>query len=298
MSFEPTRSHSKAWWCDVVRAVRPSHWTKNLIVFVPLFSSHQFADPDAWLASALAFASLCLAASAAYQANDLVDLEADRRHLHKRHRPLAAGRLSPRETVALGLTMAASGFILALAANPVLGLVVSAYLGLALLYSVALKRIAFLDVLCLAILYCARILAGAVAIDVMVSAYLLWFSLFFFLSLALMKRFVAPAADDAAHTVHRRALRALLAAAGIVAAMAGMVVLVLYIQDPFIRARFGQPDMLWVGWIILLFWIARSWHLATRGRLLEDIAVAAVRDPVSWLSGTLVLASFMLARPG
>lgn len=148
------------------RSMRPKQWVKNLLLFAALVFDQQLANPPALLHTVLGFAVLCLAASAVYLLNDLADLQADRAHPVKRHRPLASGALP----VPIGRLAAFLLFAAAIAAGFALdfqfGLITLAYLAQNLLYSFWLKHIPVIDVLVLASGYVLRVAAGVALITV------------------------------------------------------------------------------------------------------------------------------------
>jgi 4-hydroxybenzoate polyprenyltransferase len=248
-----------------------------------------------WPNVLLVFVSCCLAASAGYQLNDVLDFDADRVHKQKRARPLAAGMLSAQTVLQFALALAVSALALAAAVHLAVAMYVLGYMGLSALYSSLLKRIAIIDVLALAALFCARIFAGAAAIAVVVSPYLLAFSLFFFLSLALMKRFIALASGkgDAIGIYRNADLTLFRSGVGMALIAAGL--LALYINDPMVRTRYTSPDILWGVWIVLLYIVLRGWLWASQGKLEEDLATAASGDPVVWAAGAAMVFLFLLA---
>jgi 4-hydroxybenzoate polyprenyltransferase len=290
---------------DSLRALRPHQWTKNLLVFVPLaLTPDRVLDPGLQGRALVAFAALCLVASAGYLVNDLLDLASDRAHPVKRERPLASGALPIAWGVALSVALAAAGFGLAAAATPVrfvemLGL----YLLTSLLYSVAFKRLLLLDVIVLAGLYTLRVIAGAAAVAIALTPWLLAFSLFIFLSLAFAKRYteLRLLATDAGN--HARGFgRAyqvedleLVAMLGATSGYLSVLVLALYINSEQVRVLYATVDALWFLCPILLYWISRIWLLAKRGELPGDPVAFAVRDPVSWASGALMAGVIALA---
>ncbi len=169
--------------------MRPHQWLKNLLLFVPLVTAHKVADLQAWMHATQAFLAMCLAAAAIYIANDLLDLDADRAHRSKSRRPLASGQLPVWAGLCCIPALLAGALLMALTVpGSFLGWL-GAYAAVALAYSVSFKRFAIVDVLVLAALYTVRLVAGAAAISVPMSAWLLAFSMFFFLSLALVKRY-------------------------------------------------------------------------------------------------------------
>jgi 4-hydroxybenzoate polyprenyltransferase len=188
------------------RAIRLHQWVKNALIFLPAMLGHVLLRPQILSASVLAFLSFGLCASSVYLTNDLFDLRADRAHPRKRFRPLASGAITPRAGVVAAVLLFIAGAVLAVWVNTAFVLVLSCYYVVTWSYSVRLKRIALLDVMILAGLYTIRIIAGAVATDVSPSFWLLAFSVFVFLSLALIKRYaevVAIRGSDSPSATHR-----------------------------------------------------------------------------------------------
>jgi 4-hydroxybenzoate polyprenyltransferase len=285
-----------------VRAMRPHQWVKNLLVFVPVVLDHKVTHAESMLHAATAFVAFCCAASSAYVLNDIVDLDADRRHATKRFRPFAAGVLSPTFGLVFAPVLLAIGFALSWGALPVSFVALLAvYVVLTAAYSLYLKRVAVLDVLLLAGLYTLRVLAGIAAADVRFSTWLLAFSTFLFLSLAFLKRYTEVSAMDGAPTeqVRRRgylrADREWLGSMGGASGYLSVLVLALYINSEQVVALYRRPLALWLICPLLLFWIGRMWLLAYRGRVHDDPIVATVRDPSSYAVGALVAVVLYLA---
>ncbi len=172
---------------DCWASLRPEHWIKNALVFAPLLAAHDTAVAH-YLLAASAFAALSACASAGYVLNDLVDLPSDRGHPTKRHRPMAAGKVSSTPMLALGGFLAAGGVASAFWISTASGICISLYLIVNAFYSMSLKRKLFLDVVVLATLYMARVVAGALVVPVPLSPWFLGFFVFVFLALALVKR--------------------------------------------------------------------------------------------------------------
>jgi len=286
---------------SLLRALRAYQWAKNILLFVPLLTAHVLMDPDALLAAALAFVSFSLAASAVYLANDVADLQDDRRHPTKRARPLASGELHIGYALLLVPGLLAAAFAIAILLPPDFGLLLAMYLAVNLAYSLGLKRAPLLDVFVLAGLYTMRILAGAAAVDVPVSHWLLAFSLFAFLSLALAKRFV-EVSNVASRDESRVGGRGYVAGDGDVLAMLGVacaglstLVFALYITSPAVVVLYSTPSILWLAVPVLLYWMSRVWFLAHRGELHEDPLLFALHDPASYATGVAVVAVVIAA---
>lgn len=285
---------------DYLRAMRPHQWIKNLLVFVPLIASHKVHDFGLLLDAILAFASFTLCAASVYLLNDLLDLDADRHHARKSRRPFASGRIS----VVRGSLLIPATLILAFALAvatlpPAFGAALAAYYGVTVAYSLRLKRVLMLDVVVLAGLYSIRIVAGTLAIAETHSFWLLAFSMFIFLSLAMAKRGAELMATQAGEQVKGRGYRrgdlAMVQSFGASSGQLAVLVLALYIVQDGGYAAYRRPEILWLLCPLLLYWIGRVWIFAHRGRLHEDPVVFALRDRVSWWVGGAALAIIWLA---
>lgn len=283
----PARPAARRQW---LKALRPHQWLKNLLVFAPLVAAQLFRDEAAWLSSLLAFAAFSLCASALYLLNDLLDLRADRLHPRKRQRPFAAGLLAlPAGLLAVPLLLA-TGLVTGSQLPTEFTAVLLLYVLCTLLYSLALKRRALVDVLTLAGLYTLRIVAGAAAIAVPLSFWFLAFSMFLFLSLAMIKRCteLQMLRDNGTQETPGRGYAVsdlpLLQMLGCSAGYTAVLVLALYIHSEAGPALYRHPEALWLLCPLLLLWISRIWLKAHRGLVDDDPLVFAARDPGSrWI---------------
>lgn len=175
---------------DWLKALRLHQWMKNALIFVPLLAAHQLTNPLLLWQGILAFLLFGLCASSVYLLNDLLDLADDRHHHSKRHRPFAAGRLSIKSGLIVFPVLLIGAFAGALWLLPwQFAGVLASYYVLTLAYSLSLKRQMAIDVIALAMLYTMRIIAGAAAFSLSLTFWMLAFSMFMFLSLALVKRY-------------------------------------------------------------------------------------------------------------
>ena len=171
--------------------MRPIQWAKNVLIFVPLLTAHGYQDPAAIVTAMLAFISFSICASGVYFINDLVDLDADRRHATKRLRPLASGNLPIALGVFGGVALPLISFLLAWLTLPTAFFVVLLiYFVTTNAYSFVLKKISTVDIVTIAVLYMLRIFAGAEAGDIELSGWLIAFSVVFFVGLAYLKRYI------------------------------------------------------------------------------------------------------------
>ena len=284
-------------WLD---AFRVHQYVKNVLVFVPLLTAHVYAARFL-IKSFLAFAAFSICASAAYLINDLADLESDRQHPTKRRRPFASGAIPPIQ----GKIAAALLLVVALAIGgaislPFLGVLV-AYFALTLAYSLHLKRQLMIDVVVLAALFTMRVVAGAIALSVTPSEWLLAFSMFAFTCLALVKRYVELALriDNKLPEALDRSYRAVdLPVVGAMAAASGVssvMILALYISSPAVLALYRHPKLLWLICPILVYWFGRVLLLAHRRMIDDDPILFAISDRASYLCGALTVGIVLLA---
>ncbi len=274
-------------------AMRPHQWLKNALLFVPLILSHQATQPGLALAAAIGFVGFCLCASSVYLLNDLLDLANDRAHRSKRQRPFAAGDLPIAAGFAAAPVLLAGAFGIALLLPAQFRLLLLLYWLLTCLYSFALKRIFLLDVATLAILYALRVAAGAAAITVEATNFLIVFSLCFFFGLAIVKRVtelvnLPAAAQTVGGRAYRKSHEQLLSALGGAVSAMAVVIFALYINAPATTDLYSTPTMLWLVCPVLIILLARIWLFARAGRLHEDPVLFAVEDR---LSQALVLAA-------
>ena len=272
-----------------LRALRPHQWAKNLLVFLPLVGAHRLSDGAAVRASLLAFVAFDVVASAGYVVNDLRDLEADRAHPEKRHRPFATGELSRWHGTALVALLLAGGAAITALLPGSFALLLAGYLVASLAYSFGLKRQVALDVLLLAGLYTARMFAGGFASGVPVSEWLASFAMFLFLSLAFAKR--ASELVCAERALPGRGYRPddalVVFNMGITAGYLSVLVLALYVSSHDVRRLYARPAWLWALCPLLLYWVSRLWVRARRGEVHHDPLVFALRDPVTWALGAV-----------
>jgi 4-hydroxybenzoate polyprenyltransferase len=278
------------------RAMRVHQWVKNLLVFLPALAAHRYGTGDLSLL-ALTFLAFGLAASAVYLCNDLVDLPADREHHRKRTRPLAAGRLPIAAAIGLAPLLFAAAFSLAIAAGPPVAMVLAGYVAVTFAYSLGLKKLAIVDVMTLAGLYTFRVVAGAAALSLVLSPWMIGFSVFLFLCLALVKRLteirarVLEGRGDPIGRGYRLDDAPVILMLAAASGYAAVLVLALYIDSTAMHRIYDSPTGLWAVAALLLFWISRVILIAQRGEMHDDPIVFAAGDGVSRVTALLVLAS-------
>lgn len=295
--FEQDRS----FVCLSIKEIRVYQWVKNLLIFVPLLASHAFSDSKTMLAEAIAFVSFSLCASSVYLLNDMLDLDSDRRHARKRNRPFASGQLPLTFGMALCATLLVASAWLATRLAPVFQLVLAGYFLVTIAYSFKLKRMMLVDVFTLAALYTSRIVAGGAAGAIPLSDWLIMFSVLIFLSLAMVKRYAeldALLRDGSASAAGRGyvpqdlgILRSFGSASGYVA----VLVLALYLNSSDVRALYHHPQVLWLLFGLLLYWISRVWMVAFRGEMHDDPIIYAIKNRRSLFVISLCVATVLAA---
>lgn len=284
-----------------LKALRPHQWLKNLLIFLPLLAAHRFALND-WLMGLIAFAAFNAVASAIYIFNDLVDLNADRAHQRKRHRPFASGKVPIAHGIVMSSLLLLFGFLLSLIADGyALFFVMIGYTLLTTAYSLYLKKKLMIDVCVLATLYAVRVVAGGAATGIELSFYLLAFCVFLFLSLASIKR-QAELLDSPlskGEIIPGRAYMPadlpVLMVMSIVAGYTAVLVLMLYLNSENVTKLYTAPEMIWVICPIFLYWVSRVVVLTQRGKMDDDPLLFAVKDRTSYICAGLILGILALS---
>ena len=285
-----------------VNALRGHHWAKNLLLFLPLALSHNLAvEPMVRTFAGFSLYGLC--ASGLYILNDLLDLHSDREHPWKKERPFAAGDISIPQGLLVSFILLSSALGLGFLLNAQFGFALLGYAALTMTYSLYLKKIALLDVFVLSSFYSFRILAGALISATPLSQWFLAFTMFFFLSLAMAKRYseLLHASDlvSAGNSgrSYRTGDRELLLSLGVGSSFSAVVIFSLYVQSQDVRLLYSSPEFLLLLCPIVLYWLSRNWLLAHRGELKEDPVTLAIKDPVSYgvaLASAVVIAASMI----
>ena len=287
----------------MIRAMRPHHWLKNGLVFIPILLNHDVFDITALWQGTVGFVAFSLLASSIYLLNDIIDVEADRRHPTKRRRPLAAGEITKAQAYVAAplLLVTAFGISFLLPKPGTFLLVLLAYLVLALAYLFFLKRKLLVDVLSLAAMHTLRILAGNAAADIPISSWLLAFSMFLFLSLALVKRYAElritqdqSGLKKAGRGYHAEDIEAL-SQLGMASGCTCALIMALYIDSAAVKQLYRHPEVIWLVCPIILYQMARIWFLARRGQMPDDPLIFMIRDWRSQIMGLLVVLVMVVA---
>jgi 4-hydroxybenzoate polyprenyltransferase len=283
------RDRIQSW----IEAMRIHQWAKNGLVFLPILTSHQFdlfsVNQVLWT-----FLAFCFAASGIYILNDLVDLDADRRHPSKKYRPLAAGAVSVEKIIVLAPILVVGALVIAWIIGLGVFAVLMGYLSLTTTYTFFLKRKMLVDVFALASLYCLRVVGGAEAASIPISEWLIAFSMFLFISLALIKRYVELAArvdadlPELSNRNYRKTDLDIVAALAAASGFNAVTVFALYISSEAVHRLYSRPLVLWLVCPVLMYWLSRALMMAHRRLMSDDPIVFALRDWNSLVALALV----------
>lgn len=277
-----------------IKALRPHQWLKNILIFLPMLAAHQL-DTATFLSSILAFLAFSLVASSVYIMNDLLDLNADRAHPRKRLRPFASGTVPIAHGSIMVLALLFGGTLIAAFLGWAFLLTLGVYYALTTAYSLTLKRRIIVDICVLAGLYTIRIIAGGFATGVELSVWLLAFSIFFFFSLAAVKR-QAELVDMAKRgtlTAQGRGYHVedlpIISMVGLAAGYISVLVMALYVNSPAVQKIYAFPHALWGICWVLLYWLTRMVLITHRGAMHDDPVVFAAKDRVSQICLVVML---------
>lgn len=270
-----------------LKAMRPHQWLKNSLVFLPLILSHQLNQPELLWLTILGFVCFSLCASSVYLLNDMLDIEHDRHHETKSRRPFAAGTLSLRlgfvgSPILFSLSIFIAGFINSEFLSMLLG-----YWTVTCLYSFYLKKLYIVDAVTLSLLYTFRIIAGSAAIGITTTSWLLAFSGFLFLGLALLKRttelrnLMADSKTTAKGRNYGTEQLNVVAILGLMSSIAAIIVFTVYINAPATTELYSSPSTLWAICPLLVFMHGRVWFKAYMGDIDEDPVLFASHDRIS-----------------
>lgn len=291
-NYEPTLN-------DFFYLLRVHHWIKNILLFIPMLLAHEITQLNI-IILLLAFFSYSLIASSIYILNDLVDKKFDSIHTTKKHRPIASGKIQIINALSYTAITLAIGFLLALNVNFNFFLFTLSYFIIAVSYSIYLKDIIYLDLALLAIFFLSRILAGGFAVDISISIWFILFSMFFFLSMASIKRITEIqkyASNQISYTgrpYNKLSLRNL----NIIGAISGaisMIVFVLYITSERSGILYSNNSYLYFAGIFLAYWLARVFYLTYNKKMHDDPIIFSMTDKISYLIILLILSTFYLA---
>ncbi|EGG93426.1 integral membrane protein [gamma proteobacterium IMCC1989] len=282
---------------SILKQIRIHQWVKNALIFVPLITSHQLSDAGLFINATIAFIAYGLCASATYIINDLADLTSDRKSDKKKNRPLACGKITIPQGIIISAILLLSSLTVAAQLNVWFLFSLLTYIAVTLSYSFKLKRLQSLDITILASLFTLRIISGALAVEILPSFWLLAFSMFIFLCLALIKRLSEVINNQEKYSKETKlsgrgyyigdfqVLMSLATASG----MLSVLVFAMYINSPETILLYSEPYALWLLCPLFAYWIIRIIIMASRGEVDEDPILFAIKDSRSWVTGILIL---------
>ena len=302
LSNSKTQGRFRLW----SRQMRVHQWAKNLLLFVPILASFKVFQVESivFLSLGLSFLSFSMVSSAVYICNDLVDRGSDRSHPIKKNRPIAAGLISFSDGVFVALILALMGLAVGFFVGLGFFIALLAYLSLTCAYTFWLKRIALVDCISLAALYTLRVVAGGLASGIEVSFWLLAFSIFFFLSLAYIKRYAELEATQKSGETKAPGRgylvsdMPLILVFGAGSAFLAVLIFALYLDSAAIRETYAVPQVGWLAIPFLMYLIGRMWFKAHRGEMNQDPVLFLFRDWSSLVTVALMGASLVLAHVG
>jgi 4-hydroxybenzoate polyprenyltransferase/phosphoserine phosphatase len=287
---------------DWIQAVRAHHWSKNVLVFVPMVLGQSWREPAAIFHTLLAFILLLVLTSSTYLLNDIADVQSDRQHWSKHRRPIASGRIPIRTALGAGVAGVVFVLLVGIIVSPALFASLAAYLALTLGYSLWLRRVPLLDLLVIALLFGMRLVIGVAVLNQAFSGYLLSFALFFFFSLATAKRHTEilrsgpEGGASLAGRGYEPADAELTLVLGVASGLGSIIVLILYLmEDAFLRVPYTNPGWLWAEPLLVAVWLGRIWLLSHRGQMQDDPVSFAVRDKTTWGIAAGVAVAYLLA---
>mgnify|MGYP001215649243 CR=1 FL=1 len=287
-------NHKNWIFVHIFKIIRPHQWVKNILVFVPMLMSHNF-NINNFILSTKAFIIFSLVASSIYVVNDIVDIKSDQKHPYKKNRPLAAGLININQCKYLILFLLIFCAFFLIDINKNFLILIISYFIISNLYSFFFKKYVIIDLLILASLYTIRIIGGGFIADISVSIWLLSFSIFFFLSLAAIKRQIEiinfkkikkEKISGRGYIVGDQKIINMIA---ISSGYISILVLVLYINSPQVISLYSFPNILWGMCLVMLFWISRIIFMSNRKKIEDDPIVYAIKDGVSYICLLLIL---------
>ncbi|MFH1767324.1 MAG: UbiA family prenyltransferase [Patescibacteria group bacterium] len=290
-------------WKDWIHQVRIYQWSKNLLLFLPVLGAHRISDPNTLMKAVFGFFCFCLFTSGSYVVNDLFGLQSDRQHPTKQNRPIASGAIKVRRALMVVPLLILPALFMAYFLSWRFFGWLCFYGVMETLYSIRLKELLMIDVMLLAFLYILRVVAGGAVTGIKVSFWLMAFSIFFFLSLALLKRYVEVAqmgqqrvdmSDNCPVRGYRSDDEPTLRMLGIASGYTAVLILAFYIDSDDVRAMYSNPRILWLLCPLLIYWISRLWLLAGRNDMHENPIVFVLSDKWSYLLGMIGLAIILI----
>tara|TARA_Y100000591_G_scaffold204933_1_gene177422 strand:- start:4025 stop:4936 length:912 start_codon:yes stop_codon:yes gene_type:complete len=279
---------------NILKIIRPYQWVKNTLIFIPMLMSHQLSI-DNFVLSLKAFVAFSLIASSIYVINDIADIESDQKHPFKKYRPLAAGLINITQCKIIIFFLLFLCALILLTTSKNFILIILSYFIISNLYTFYFKKFAFIDLLILSALYTWRIIAGGSITEISVSIWLLTFSIFFFISLAAVKRqieflnFRKLDEKDIAGRGYIFKDEIIINKISITSGYLAILILIFYINSSQVLNLYSYPNIMWGICIVMFFWISRIIFIAKKGKIKDDPIIFAINDKISYLCLIFIL---------
>ena len=283
------------------RLIRVHQWSKNLLLIVPLIVSPEIENLFLWKNLILAFFAFSACASLGYIINDVYDFQSDQIHPIKKSRPIAAGVFSKNYIILFATALGFASIFLSLLVSKLFFYVLCMYFLSSLLYTLKIKKIYIIDCVFLALLYMTRIISGAIAANLVTSIWLLSFSLFFFFSFSLLKRYSElrhhySSDNENFRRGYTREDLPSITNMGISSSLISILVIGLYFNNDVIYINYHAPKLLFFFLPILFIWITSIWTRAIKGVEINDPISFSLSDPTSIIIFFISLLIFTFAR--
>ena len=291
-NYEPTLN-------DFFYLLRVHHWIKNSLIFIPMLLAHEITQLNI-IILILSFFSYSLIASSIYILNDLIDKKFDSVHVTKKHRPIASGKIQIINALCYAAIILVIGFLLALNVNINFFWLTLSYFIIAVSYSIYFKNLIYLDLVMLATFFITRILAGGFAVNISISIWFILFSIFFFLSMASIKRITEIqkyASNQISYTgrPYNKDSLSSLNIIGVTSGLISMMVFVLYIISERSGILYSNTPYLYLANLFLFYWLGRVFYLTYNEKMHDDPIIFSMTDKISYLIILLILLTFYLA---
>lgn len=288
---------------SIIKVFRIHHWIKNLLLFIPLITAHEFYNIDLIFLLCLAFLSFSFCASSIYIINDILDINNDKEHPNKKERPFASGKITIKKGIILASLSLTASFVFSLFINKLFIIFLVGYFLLSNVYSFFLKRIKYLDCVILVSFYILRIFSGGVAVNIMPSFWLIVFSIFIFLSLALAKRYIelnlyyteSRNLKTSGRNYSNKDLSKLYFL-GIFSGYISLIVLAVYLGSETVARLYQAPIFIWLAIPLLFFWITLFWKKSKRKEIEDDPVLFSIKNKWSIFIIILFFLCFVLAK--
>ncbi|MCX7909704.1 MAG: UbiA family prenyltransferase [Ignavibacteria bacterium] len=299
-NFSGNLLENKTKISNFLKLIRIHQWIKNILIFAPILLAHKFFDFSVWTQSVIAFFAFSLIASSMYILNDIIDIENDRKHPKKKFRPIASGMISFYTAFFISLILLILGFFLSFEINLWFAFVCFLYVLLNFLYSLKIKQLFIFDVFLLSVFYVLRLYAGGLATNIPISNWLLAFSMFFFLSLATLKRFTElKISSNAEGNISGRPYNIdftnFIQTFGISSSFASVIVFILYINSEKVWELYKFPSLLWIDAFLLLLWLMFIWFFAQKGKVDNDPVMEALKNPYLLAIEFIMIVTWLMA---